>query len=122
MPVENYAKEIKGFAFMPVCRTPDPRDCRHMHAGFVKDNFQAEPMMLCRREEMIIDFKARLFFNATINSAEVGKEIKLGIRVRLQGSAYVNNVYARHDCGYFAMRLDNLSRSEERRVGKECRS
>ncbi len=66
-------------------------------------------MMFCCREEMVINFKARLFFNATINSADVGEEIKLRILVRLQSSAYVNNVYARHDCGYFAMRLDNLS-------------
>ena len=71
MAVEDNAEKIERLALVPVRGAPNPGHGRHMHVIFVEHHFQSQPMMFCRREQMVIDFKAGLFLGAAIKTTKV---------------------------------------------------
>src|SRR5882672_12544583 len=103
MSVKDNAKKIERFAFMPVCRTPNAGHGWHMSVAFIQQNLQPEPMMPRGREQMVINFEARLLYDTAVGAANVCEKIKLRIRSGFQRGAHVNNMQARHDCGHFAV-------------------
>ena len=66
-------------------------------------------MMLCSREEMIVDFKPRLFFRPAIKATQIRKKVELQTRSGFEKSAGLNDVFARNDDGCLAQRLDNFA-------------
>ncbi len=80
MTVENHAKQIVSFSFMPICCSPYTGDCRHVRIFFVQQDLQTKSMMLGGREKMVIDFKAGLFFYTAIRAADIRQKIKTRVR------------------------------------------
>jgi len=65
-------------------------------------------MMPGGREEMIVDFKPRLFFRPAIKAAEVCEKIELQAGSGLEKSAGGHDQFARNDDGGFAQRFDDF--------------
>ena len=62
-----------------------------------------------RREQMVIDFEAGLFFRAAIKTTEIGEKIERELGRGLKIFANGGDVFARHDDRGFAQRLDDLA-------------
>ena len=108
MSVEDNTEEIVSFALMPVCRAPNAGNGRHVNVAFIQKDFQPEPVVLRGGEQMIVDFKARLLFNAAVSAANVGEEIEPRIGFGFQRGSHFNNMQRRHNRGHFAEGLNNL--------------
>ena len=76
MIVKNNSEQVVGFALVPVCRAPYACDCRHMNVLLIEQYFQPKTVKLGRREQVIVDFKARLFFGAAIDATKIGKKVE----------------------------------------------
>ena len=57
---------------------------------------------------MVVNFEARLLFNATVNATEIREKIKLRFGGSLQRVAYVNDMKFRNYRSYFAKGLDDF--------------
>src|SRR5207302_1904754 len=108
MSVKDDAEEIESLALMPVCGSPNARHRRYMNITFVKFNLQSKPVMLCGREEMIVNLETRLFFYAAVDATKISQKIKLRIRPSLQRAAYVNDMQLGDYRGHLAEGFDNL--------------
>ena len=58
---------------------------------------------------MIVDFKARFLFDASIRTTKVRQEIKPGVIADFKSGTNFNNMPGGHNCSDFAVRLDNFS-------------
>jgi len=58
---------------------------------------------------MIVDFKARFFFRATIKAAKIREKVELQTRSGLEESAYGHEVFARDDDSCFTQRLNDFT-------------
>src|SRR5713226_3923043 len=76
MTIEDNAKQIVCFALVPVRSTPHARYGWHVNIVFVQHNLQAQPMVLCGREQVVIDFEPRLFFRPAIKPTQVGQKVE----------------------------------------------
>src|SRR5574341_124056 len=71
MTVEDHAEQIVSLPFVPVCGAPDAGHGRHMRVCFVQQHLQPHPVILCRREQVIVHFEAGLFFRPAIKPAQI---------------------------------------------------
>src|SRR5438876_4953688 len=76
VPIEDHAEQIVCLALVPVCRTPNCRNGRHMNVVVVQYDFQPQSMMPGGGEEMIVNFKTRLFLRTSIDTAKIRKKIE----------------------------------------------
>ncbi len=58
---------------------------------------------------MIVDFKARFFFRATIKPAKIREKVELETRSGLEESACGHEVFARDDDSCFTQRLNDFT-------------
>ena len=104
MAVENYSKQIVGFALVPVCCPPDRGHGRYVRIFFIQQNLQTQAVMLCRRKQVIIHFQARFLFRSTIKPAQISEKIEFVTGSSLQKLTGRHDVRARHDYCCFAER------------------
>ena len=57
---------------------------------------------------MIVDFKARFLFYASVGAAKVRQKIKLRIGAGFESGTHVNNMQRGNNSGYFTVSLDNF--------------
>src|SRR5262249_22292871 len=84
MIIKDHPKQIVGFALVPIRAAPHWGDAGYVRVILVEDNLQSHPVKLCGREQMIVDFKARLFFRTAIETAQVRKKIEFQARGAFQ--------------------------------------
>ena len=71
MTVKDHTEQIVSLSLVPIGRPPNSRDCLDMNLVFAEHYLETNSMMLCGREQMIVDFKPRLFFRTAIKAAKV---------------------------------------------------
>ena len=80
MTVKDHTEQIVSLSLVPIRRPPNSRDCLDMNIVLGKHHLETNSMMLCGREEMIVDFKPRLFFRAAIKAAKVRQKVEFQTR------------------------------------------
>src|SRR5439155_4654022 len=108
MSVEDYPKKIVRLALVPVRGAPNSGDGRHVYVVFVEQDLEPEPLITLRRKEVIVDFKTWVFFRPTIESAQVGEEIKLEARSQFHEPARGHYLLAWDGNRRLAQRFDNF--------------
>ena len=68
MIFEHNAEQVVSLSLVPICRAPDSGDGGHMRIVFAQDDFQTNSMMPGGREQMIVNFKTRLFLRPPIKT------------------------------------------------------
>src|SRR5262245_61327219 len=76
MSIEYHTKQIVRFPLVPVSSAPNTGNAVYMDIVFIQQHLQTPTMVFCRREQMIVDFEARLFFDPPIYATKVRQEIK----------------------------------------------
>src|SRR5215208_4531547 len=102
---EDNAEHIEGLALVPVGRLPDIGHGLDARVVFVKPHLQADAMIKIRREQVIVDLKARLFFRAEVHAADVGEQVELQTGRALEKATGRAYVLARDDEGRLAESL-----------------
>lgn len=105
MIVKDDAKQIKGFAFVPIGRAPNTGNGGHVRVVFVQQHLQTNAMKFRCGKQVIIDLEARFLFGSTIEAANVRQEIEFQARRGLQKGAGRHDVFAGNDDRSFAQRF-----------------
>ena len=105
MAIEDHSNEIKCFTLVPVGRFPKVRDRVDMSIVLRKEYFQTEPLVMHRREKVIVDLKTRIVFRASVAAAKIGQEVKT--MLFFEKSANVNDRSRRDGYGYFPVSVND---------------
>ena len=95
--IENHSKQIVSLALVPIRGAPNAGYARHVRVVLVNQNFQTDAMKLRGREQMIVNFKARLFLRSAIETAQIRKEIKFQAGSCFQKQTRIRDEFARND-------------------------
>lgn len=108
MTVKNDSEQIERFAFVPIRRAPDSRNGRHVHVVLAQHNLQTNAMVFGGREKMVVDFEARIFFNAAIDATNISQKIEPTFRPTLQKSTHGRHLLSWNDDGRLAKSMDDF--------------
>src|ERR1041385_8985563 len=108
MPIKDHPKQIIRLTLVPVSCSPNAGDTIYVKIVFIQQYLQEPAVILCRREQVIVDLKPWFFLRAAIGTTKIRQEIKSGFRPRFQKPANGSYVLPGHNERCFSQGFNNF--------------
>src|SRR6188768_1075371 len=76
MAFKFHAQKIVSLTLVPISCPPKRRYGRNNRIVLRQQDLQPEPVMMCRRKQMVVDLEAGLLLGSAVGSAEISKQVE----------------------------------------------